>query len=72
MCNASRLRIGLTQNEDCPYCVRSLETEEHVLRRCTNSAMIWKSFLPPAVYRCIDGLNFEEWFQLNLMQGSFQ
>lgn len=69
MCNANRMRRGLTHNGDCPFCLGTLESVEHVFRKCSNDVQLWKSFLPPAMFRRLEFLGYDDWIRQNFLLG---
>lgn len=64
--NVERVRRGFTQSEVCPVCHRCNETLLHLLRDCSLSMQIWKSFLGPSIWQTAQALDLNNWIRSNL------
>ncbi|CAL2241387.1 unnamed protein product [Prunus armeniaca] len=64
--NVQRVRRNLASNPNCPCCNVSMESLDHLFRRCSHAARMWNSIGIPNQIAYSFSLDFKDWLFINI------
>ncbi|VVA38500.1 PREDICTED: ribonuclease [Prunus dulcis] len=64
--NVQRVRRNLASNSNCPCCNGSMESLDHLFRRCSHAAKMWNSIGIPNQVAHSFSMDFKDWLFTNI------